>query len=357
MRTSTVSQPVSNIGMSNKETRRYSIFKLLNAIAQPGNREAQDNAAFEMAAHRAVEDRLGPSRNGGIYVPFDVQSRDLNVGTPSAGGYLVGTDNLGGSFVDLLRNRSLVTQLGAMPIMDLVGNVTIPRQVAAGSAYWLLNETTAITASQLTLGQLAFSPKTVGALTEVTRLLLMQSSPSAEALIMNDLASVLGLAIDAAAINGSGASGQPLGVLNTSGVGAVSGTSLGYAGVLELQTDVETSNVEAEQCGYLAAPLVAGKLMQRQRFANTDSPVWAGSVRKATMAGCRALSTNQMPAGTIAFGDWTQLLIASWGVLELKATDSHDSNFAAGITTIRAMVSVDIGIRNAGAFSVATSVT
>jgi len=136
----------------------------------------------------------------------------------------------------------------------------------------------------------------------------------------------------------------------------VSGASLGYGGVIELQTDVASSNVDAKG-GYLAHPLVAGKLMQQQRFANTDSAVWNGSVRKAQMGGCLAMSTNQMPAATMIFADWSQLVIASWGVLELKATESHGSNFASGITTIRAIASVDIGIRNAGAFSVATNIT
>ena len=46
-------------------------------------------------------------------------------------------------------------------------------------------------------------------------------------LVMNDLSKVVALALDGAAINGSGASGQPLGILNTSSIGAVSGTSLG----------------------------------------------------------------------------------------------------------------------------------
>jgi HK97 family phage major capsid protein len=353
----TIPQPASQIGMTPKETQRYSIFKLLRALSQPSDRQAQEAAAFEFEAHRAVESRLGVSRNGGTYVPFEVQKRDLSVGTADAGGYLVGTDNQGGSFIDLLRNRSLVAKLGAVTMDGLVGNVTIPKQTAGGTAYWLSTETTPITESQLALGQLALSPKTVGALTEITRLLMLQSSPSAEQLVMNDLAIVLALAIDAASLSGPGTGGAPTGIIAASGVGSVTGTSLGYAGAIEFQTDVETGNALAENMAYVTTPAVAGLMMQRQRFSGTDTPLWTGSVRDGLMVGYRAASTNQMPSAKMIFGDFSQVVLAAWGVLELKASESHGSNFASAITTIRAMASVDVGIRNPGAFSVAASIT
>lgn len=356
-RTATIAQPPSQIGMSAKDTQRYSIFKLLRALSQPSDRAAQEAAAFEFDAHRAVEARLGVSRNGGVYVPLEIQQRDLTVGTAADGGYLVGTDNLGGSFIDLLRNRSLVAKLGAVTMDGLIGNMTIPKQTAGGTAYWLSTETTAITESQLTLGQLALSPKTVGALTEITRLLMLQSSPSAEKLVMDDLAAVLALAIDAAALAGPGTGGAPTGIIGTSGVGSVTGTSLGYPGVIEFQTDVEGGNALADNMAYVTTPTVAGLLMQRQRFTSTDTALWTGSVRDGLMSGYKAASTNQMPAGKMIFGDFSQVVLAAWGVLELKASESHGSNFASAITTIRAMASVDIGIRRATSFSVAASIT
>ncbi|MEG7660796.1 phage major capsid protein, partial [Listeria monocytogenes] len=77
---------------------------------------------------------------------------------------------------------------GARRLTGLQGNLTIPRQSGAATAYWLSTESTAITESQQTLGQLAFSPKTAGAYTEISRLLALQSSPDAESMVMADLA-------------------------------------------------------------------------------------------------------------------------------------------------------------------------
>lgn len=351
---STPLAPASEIGLTRTEQKSYSMLRLMRALADPTDRAAQAAAAFELECHRAVADRIGESKRGGVYLPFEVQKRDLATNA-GGGGNLVATNNLAGSFIELLRARSRVVALGARLLSGLQGNVTIPKQTAAATAYWLANETTAITESAQTIGQLALSPKNVGAYTEVSRQLMVQSAPDAEMLVMQDLAAVIALAIDAAAINGSGLSGQPTGIIGTSGIGSVTGTSLAYAGVIEFQSDVAANNALTEACAYLTTPAVAALLAQRQRFASTDTPLWTGNILDGNVAGYRATSSTQVPAANVLFGDFSQVVIADWGVIEL-ATNPY-ANFTAGITGIRAWATVDVGVRQAGAFSLATSVT
>lgn len=283
--------------------------------------------------------------------------RDLSTASASAGGYLVGTDNLGNSFIDLLRNCLMAVKMGISILPNLKGNVTIPKQTAAGTAYWLATDGTAITESQATLGQLALAPKTVGAYTEFTRQLLMQSNPSVDAMIAQDLASVIGLAVDAAIINGSGASGQPTGIVNTAGIGSVTGTTLGWAGVIEFMTDLAAANAlqDASKFGYVTTPTVAALLMQRMKVASTWSPVWEGNVLEGRIGGFPAISSMGMTAGAMLAGDWRQIVLGEWGVLEL-ATNPYAA-FSSGIIGVRAMQSVDVGVRQAAAFSYATSIT
>ena len=347
--------PASEIGLTKKEEKSYSVLRLMRALADPTDKQAQASAAFELECHRAVADKIGESKRGGIYLPFEAQKRDLTVGTAANGGYLVGTTNAAASFIEMLRARARVIQLGARMLSGLQGNVTIPKQTAGATAYWLANEATAITESQQTIGQLALSPKNVGAYTEVSRQLMVQSSPDAEQLVMNDLATVIALAIDSAAISGSGSAGQPQGIIGTAGIGSVTGTSIDYAKVLEFQTDVAGNNALTENCAYLTTPAVAALLAQRQRFTSTDSPLWSGNVLDGNVTGYRATSSTQVPAANMLFGDFSQVVIADWGVIEL-ATNPY-ANFAAGITGIRAWATVDVGVRQAGAFSLATSIT
>ena len=59
------------------------------------------------------------------------------------------------------------------------------------------------------------TPKTVGALSKFSRLMDLQSTPDIEQLIRADFVALLADAIDTAALNGSGSSNQPTGILNT----------------------------------------------------------------------------------------------------------------------------------------------
>lgn len=344
---------VTNLDLSPKEQKRFSVFKAIRALTDKNWRGAE----FELECHNEILKRTGLQEavNGGFYVPMDIQKRDLTVGTATAGGNLVATDLQPSSFIDLLRARARVAQLGATMLPGLVGNVTIPKLTGAATAYWLANEATAITESQQTIGQLALSPKSLGAYTELSRQLMLQSTPAAEALVMNDLAKVLALAIDLAALEGSGNSGQPTGIASTNGIGSVTGTDLAYADIIEFQTDVAASNALAENSAYLTTPAVAGLLMQRQRFTSTDTPLWTGSVLDGQLAGHRATTTTQITAASMTFGDFSQVVIGEWGMLEIALNPY--ANFTAAITGIRAIQSVDVGIRQAAAFSRATSIT
>lgn len=356
----------AKLGLSNAETKRFSVRSAILAIAS----QNWNQAGFEAECSAEIAKRLGkvPEQNK-FYVPYEIQQRsmhnavealayammkrDLTVGTAGAGGYLVETQNIG--FIELLRNTSVMYAMGATRLSGLQGNVTIPKQSAAGTAYWLSTEATAITESQQTFVQVAMSPKNVGGYTEISRQLLLQSNPSAENLVMADLAAVVALAIDLAGLAGSGASGQPTGIINTAGIGAVTGTSIAYAGILEFLTDTFAGNALFDSSGYVATAVVAALLMARVKFSSTASPIWEGTLTNGRINGYRAMASNQIPTGDLLFGDFSKTVIGEWGVLEIEVNPF--ANFPAGIVGVRAMASVDVAVRYPTAYSLATSVT
>jgi hypothetical protein len=67
------------------------------------------------------------------------------------------------------------------------------------------------------------------------------------------------------------------------------------------------------------------------------------------------MSSNQLTAASMMFGDWQELVIGEWGVLEVEVNPY--ANFQAGIIGVRAMYSMDVGVRRPFAFSRATSIT
>lgn len=344
----------ADLDLSKSDQKRFSVFKAIRALTD----KTWKGAEFELECHNEILKRTGlpEAVHGGFFVPVDVQKRDLTVGTASAGGNLVATDLQAQNFIDILRARSRAAQLGMTMLTGLVGNVAIPKQTGSATAYWLANEAAAITESQQTIGQLALAPKTLGAYTGLSRLLMLQSTPAAESMILNDLAKVLALAIDLAVFEGSGSSGEPTGIANTASIGSVTGTSLDIADCIEFQTDLATANALADNCAYITTPAVAGLLKGRARIASTDSQtLWSGSVLDGSIEGFRATTSTQLTAASMIFGDFSQVVLAEWGVLEIALNPY--AAFTTAITGIRAIQTVDVGIRYAAAFSRATSIT
>lgn len=342
------------IDMSPREVAQYSVLRALRAAQT----KDWSKAGLEGEAHKAVMARTGaqPRNGSSFFVPMDVQirpnggRRDMTVAGVTGSNYLVSTDNLPGSFIDLLRNESVVLSLGATRLTGLVGNITIPRMTAGGTGYWLGDENTAITESQATIGQVSLSPKNVAALTEISHQLMQQSDPSVEAMVMGDLSRVLALAADVACIRGSGVSGQPHGIVGTSGLGSfdTDATST-FADVLDAQVDVMAANALRPGCAYVADPASAALLMGRSRFANTDTPIWNGNLLEGAMAGFPCKATNQMSANTMLFGWWPSVIVAEWGVLELAVNPFSD--FTRGLSQIRAWYMMDTAMRYPAAFS------
>jgi len=339
----------TEVGLSAKEIQQYSILRHAQHIAPDPARRIL--GSLESEASDAIAKKLGrlPSP-GGFFVPHEVQQRDLGRLVGSAGGYLVGTSNV--SFIDVLRARSVLYRMGATKVPGLVGDAVIPKKTGAATVTWLATETSTITESQQTFAQVALAPKNAGAYTEMSRRVSLQA-PSIEGIVMADLAADIAAALDLAGLVGSGAAGQPLGIVNTAGIGGVAGAALALAGVLEFQTDL--GNALTPTSGYVTTQAVASLLAQRQRVAGASSFLWEGSLIEGTLGGARAMSSAQMPAGNLLFGDFAQVAIGEWGMLEIVVDPF--TKFKEGILGIRALYAVDIAVRQPSAFSLSTGVT
>ena len=355
------------IGLTKQETQRFSFLRAIRAQAEKN----WSIAPFEAECSKAVAEKLGKSPQG-CFVPMDVLQqraedlvRDLNVTTATAGGNLVATDLLSGSFIELLRNRMMVRQLGAITLAGLVGDVAIPKQTGGATAYWVA-ESGDPTESQQTIGQVTMAPKTVGAFTDISRKLLLQSSIDVEQFVKVDLATVLALAIDLGAINGSGASNQPTGVINTNGIGSVAGGTNGLAPawshIVDLETEVAIDNADVGALAYLTNAKVRGKLKQTDIGTDTGQMVWQGGNRpgEGMTNGYLAAVSNQVPddldkgtstgvCSAILFGNWRDLLIGMWGTLDLLVDPYTGST--SGTVRVVTLQDIDIAVRHAESFA------
>jgi len=351
--------PTADIGMDAKEVRRYSVVRAINALANPGDAAAQRAAAFERECSEASAQKMGKQARG-FMVPFDVQKRDLLQGTPTAGGNLVATDLLGGSFIDALRNAMVISGLGTRMLTGLQGNIAIPKLTGSATAYWVA-ENAAPTESQQTVGQVTMSPKTVGAYTDFSRRLMLQSSIDVESMVQSDLATVLGLAIQQAAISGTGASNQPSGILTqvtASVIGGTNGLAPTWANMVKLESDVATANADIGSLAYLTNAKVRGTLKTTSKVSGQNGFVWADGAEPIN--GYRAAVTNAVPSnltkGTssgvcsaIIFGNFADLVVGMWGGLDLMVDVYTGST--AGTVRVVALQDVDVALRNTVSFA------
>ena len=343
----------SSIGMSAKEAKQFSVIRAINALATGD----WSKAGFEREASQAQGQILGKDAQG-FFMPTDVQ-RDLTAGTAAQGGHTVATELLTGSFIDVLRNKMTVMDLGATMMTGLQGNVAIPKMASGATSYWVA-ESGAVTESAAAFAQVAMSPKTVGAFSDLSRKLLLQNSVSIENLVRTDLASTLGLAIDLAAIHGTGSSNQPTGILATTGIGSVVGGTNGiaptYAHIVGLETQVAQDNADIGNLAYLTNAKVRGKLLQTEKAADTAQFVWQdnNSMRGYNAAVSNQVSStltkgNQSLSSAIIFGNWSDLMIGMWGGLDIAIDTSTGSS--SGTVRVVALQDVDIAVRHAQSFA------
>ena len=340
-----VTEKAADIGMSASQVREFSFQRAINALANPGDRKLQEAAAFERECSEAAAAKAGKTAQG-IMVPNEVLRRDLTVGTASAAGDLVGTDFRPGSFIELLRNRSALAGLGVASLTGLSGNVAIPRQTGAATAYWVA-ESGSPTGSNQTVDQVNLSPKTVGAFTDYSRKLMLQSSIDVEQMIRQDLATVLALEIDRVGLYGLGNSNQPLGVKLTTGINTkdFAANTPTYAEVVEMESLIAADNADIGAMAYLMNASMRGALKTKDKGTDTGAYVFEPG---GTVNGYNAVVSNQVATNDIFFAVWSQLIMAMWSGLDLTVDPYTHST--SGTVRVVALQDVDFAVRHPEGF-------
>jgi HK97 family phage major capsid protein len=385
--------PLSQIGLSQKEAKSFSVRAYLRSIIEKDT----SLAPFENECAKQVRDALDKhgvrGQGSGMYLPLDVMSqplpgvrvqdgqlmigdrviaaqRDLATSTPTLGGNLVATNLLAADFITLLRNASLVRRMGARILTGLVGNVAIPRQSGQVTVNWVAQAGPAAE-SDSSFNQVTLSPKTAHAIQDVTRDLLLQATPAAEGLIRADLIESMAVALDFSALHGTGASNQPTGLAATAGIGSVAGGANGAAptwdNIVDLEAQVANQNAAFGSVGYLTNTRVRARLKRTQKFTGTNGQeIWMGAMPGddaslyGSMNGYRAGVSNNVRSdltkGTstgvcsaLFFGNWADLLVGEWGAAEILP----DALTQAANRIIRMHIyqTIDVAVRRPQSFS------
>ena len=324
---------------------------LVEAIACQVEQRAVTGA---LAEYNAEHERRTGKRANGIAVPHSIFEKRAAQTTSTAAG-VVPDDFRPDQFVGLLRNALVVRSLGARVLGNLRGDIVIPRQATSSTAYWVA-ENEPLTESGLTFDTITMGPKHVGAITELSRQLLQQSNPSIEQLVRDDFVAVVSAAVDLALLHGDGVK-QPEGIVTAAtGTGTLGAAT--WAKVLKIIEDLGADNITPNY--WLTSPQVVTKLRSTLKEAGLPGYLMEnGQLAGIPVAVSKHLANKAgTPAtGRMILGDFSEMLIGTWGGVDVLANPYESTAYARGGVKVRIMTTLNMIPRRAEAFSVIDDVT
>lgn len=321
-----------------KEEKEVSKFSLLRAMNLVANNKPLDGLELEMHQEAVKEMRTsGINPKGNLFVPSmairskagvmgRAEKRTALLAGSAGGSYMVQTDVV--DFIGALYDRNVLVGLGAQMVTGLVGNIQIPVGSAATAAWE--GETDANADGTPTITRRTASPKRLGSFGLVSKTLLAQEGNyDVERMIQNEIINAINASLQVAAIEGGG-TGEPDGILATSGIGSVLGGTNGAAPTIEhiidLEKEVSVDKADFGALGFLTNPYVRGRLKKTKMDEGSGIMVWDLKANNELMGYNAAVTTavpNDLTKGesddcsAIIFGNFNDLMILQWAGFDI----------------------------------------
>lgn len=354
--------------------RKYSLVNVIRHMVMAREGDIGPDIGYEREISQEIAKRSQKSGNG-FYIPSGVLTRAFDKANAAAA--LVATDTLFGEFIEELVADTVLGAAGVRTLQGLVGDVTIPKAGSATS-YWVATEGGNATETTPNIGQVGATPHTVGAFTDITRKLLMQSGIGAQAFIADELRKAIGRAVETAVFSGSGTSGQPLGLDNWTET--VGGNSVGiptvsmtagaptHEALVAFWEKLYTANAAGASMKFIGSPAVKALLCKTRdytAFNNTGAKASSGVVgavggdylctKEGKVEGYDFLMSNLCNAKKLYFGDWSQIMLAFWSGIDLTV-DTSSLSKSGGIRVVT-LQDCDVIVRHRQAFAIGTAIS
>jgi HK97 family phage major capsid protein len=379
---------------SEEQIRAIQGYSYLKGIRQMLTQERCDGVELEMHQEAQREAcAAGTTIEGNFGVPLVVLQRAglrsmetraiTATGQTSAagdqGGLAIQTNV--GSIIERFYAKLLVKKMGTRILDGLVGNLLFPRHVTDDEAA-VKGENNAAPVTSSTMNSITLSPRRVPVVLEISRQFSMQTSPSVEAYLRDDISFQIAKIIDTYCISGTGSSGQPYGILNTAGIATLyagatvsivngvptitapasgtnaNGAALSYADIVLLERAIAIADADMGKLGFITNPQVRAALKLTPKIGSTyPTFVWPDSGQD--LIGYNAGVTTQMPANgakgssttlsSIIYGNWDDAVMGQWGGLDMLINPySKDDQ---GIIRINAWSFFDFNVRRPKSFA------
>lgn len=322
---------------------------------------------MDQTAAAAHAERVWGSDMGQIVANME-QSTDVK------GGFLV-EKTYSRDFIDLLRPKVVVRQLGARTVPMRSGNLNMRKKTAASQASYV-GERQPIPTTNPTVGEISMSAKKLAALVPITNELIRHADIGVDALVRDDLLEAVALKEDQQFIRGVGSATAPKGLSALMATGnkipASSANTLASvtSDLGKLRLKVLNANVPMTRCGYIMSPR-SMMFLEGLRDGNGNKAypeIAEGKLGIYPVAVTTSVPDNLNTDGDeseIYFGDFAQFLIGdTYNVTIASSTEASyvedgvtRSAFQNDETLIRIIEEHDTGLRYDAAFAMLTAVT
>jgi len=279
----------------------------------------------------------------GVFIPMQALERRANDTTSAP--EIVGTQHRPQDYIGALRNRLLARRLGVRVLTGLQGDVSVPKYGSSLSLGWVA-EGGAVPEGTMGFDSVTLSPKHTGGKTEMSRQLIQQSSPGIEQLVRDDLTALVAQEIDKAILVGGGTN-EPTGIISTAGIQTADMPTT-WADVLALSELLQLENLEGTT--FLSNPSVRTALASTEKVSGSGSGFLA---ENGMMDSKPYMVTNQMPADSLLFGDFSQVMLGIWSEIDILVNPYAEPAYSRGGVQVRAMATCDVALRHPQGFVLA----
>ena len=335
----------------------------------PGYKEEAEKFSFHKAYQAAAN---GDWSNAGFEKEVsDSIAKSINVDTGSAGGFLAPTDEMD-EIIDLAQaGRPILNKVGIQRMSGLgSGEITLPKITSGNTGYWGGSEDAA-DESNATFGQISLRPKYLRAWSTISRSILNQTSFGVEGIIRQELSRSITKALEQGLLYGSGTADSPRGVVNYSGISTV---ALGTNGALPVWDNIDDLYAKLEENdtadGNIAVitSVQAAKVLRQSKIkqysGDTSGEYYLQKKSNAGISeflGMPFYTSTLVPVDLskgssdnctyIVLGDWSQMIMAMWGGLEIRMTEDA-STFKKNQFIVGAFSEADVNLRREDSFAV-----
>lgn len=298
-----------------KDVKKYSVMR---ALALAADNKPLDGIELEMHQEADKEARGFGEKINGVGVPsfYSKESRAATAGVTTEGGFTI--EKTLGNMIDTVYDETFMAALGVRRITGLQGNIELPVQTAKLTVAQYAENAT-IANSDLVWAQKTLSPVRLGATTQISKQLLIQSSVDVERYIADQLATMFQLQLESRAYTAIAAAATTITLS-----GDTNGIAPTYDHMLQFEEALALANIRGMQ-GILTTYKMRRKLKGTTVLANSITrSVWEDG---NTINGYKVAVSNLIPSNLVkgtsgavcsAFiqGDFKEAVSAQWGGMD-----------------------------------------